>query len=104
MSFDDECGRIRRAMLVKKQVPKLGYCFFGESAYVRVMDGDAFLKCCITGKPGLEKTDCELLWPRPVPPPKPPPVPTPPPEDLPGMLAWAAKKAAKFAKEKLKAF
>lgn len=103
MSLDDECGRVRRAMLVKKQVPKLGWCLSGDTAYVRVTDGNLFEKCCITGKPGLEEAECQLMWPRPMPPPKPPPVPQPMPQSLPGLLRWAAQKAAKFAKDKLKA-
>eukprot|EP00929_Paragymnodinium_shiwhaense_P120272 TRINITY_DN9219_c1_g1_i1.p1 TRINITY_DN9219_c1_g1~~TRINITY_DN9219_c1_g1_i1.p1 ORF type:complete len:311 (-),score=72.63 TRINITY_DN9219_c1_g1_i1:385-1317(-) len=103
MSLDDECGRIRRAMAIKRQVPKLGHCFFGETSYVRILDGDVFMKCCVSGKPGLEKADCELMWPRPEKPPKQTPIASPLPESIPGKVFWAAKKAAKFAKEKLKA-
>lgn len=59
----EECLHLRRALDAKSQSPKKPRCMTGEQAYVHFLDGDMWLRCCVTGSEGQERSDCEALYP-----------------------------------------
>eukprot|EP00933_Yihiella_yeosuensis_P052117 TRINITY_DN50120_c0_g1_i1.p1 TRINITY_DN50120_c0_g1~~TRINITY_DN50120_c0_g1_i1.p1 ORF type:complete len:223 (+),score=42.05 TRINITY_DN50120_c0_g1_i1:70-738(+) len=64
----EECASMRRALDNKEMVSSKFLCF-GERVFVHHVEGDTWMRCCVTGDPGKEKASCEALYQ------PPPPVP-----------------------------